>query len=93
MTKTVRIEINFQVAVDFPPGFEQALDGLIGMVCDKYEAENQGRVMWPAGAGSKILWREPEEPGFDDSVYAIDVAEREMSEKELERQKRQQAKA
>lgn len=91
--KTRMIEISFPVDVDFPPGFEQALDALVGMVCKAYEAANPTRVMWPAGTGSKVHWSaadsaflgvKPEagapesgEPSFDDSVYAISVAERE----------------
>ncbi len=35
--------------------------------------------------GSKPLWREPEEPEWDDSVFFISVAEREATIKEIER--------
>ena len=75
--KINQIEIVFPVPVDFPEGFEQELSQLVDTVCKKYESENPDRLMWPAGHGSKLLWREPEEPDFDDSVYQIDVAERE----------------
>lgn len=85
MSKVVKIEISFPVAVDLPPGWERALDGLVDMVCEKYEEEHPDRVMWPAGHGGKMLWREPEEPDVDMSVFAIDVAEREAYPKELER--------
>lgn len=64
---------------------ERALDGLVDMVCEKYEEEHPDRVMWPAGHGGKVLWREPEEPDFDMSVFAIEVSEREAYPKELER--------
>ena len=55
------------------------------MLCKAWEADNPGFIMWPAGHGSKVLWREPEEPDFDDSVLSIDVASREATEKEIER--------
>lgn len=91
--KINRIEISFPVGIEFPAGFDQALDALVNMVCKAYEAQNPTRVMWPAGAGSKpkfsvadsiFLGKAPDadapdagEPTFDDSVYEISVAERE----------------
>lgn len=88
MAEICTIEINFAAPVDFPPGFEQALDALIGMVCKAYEIKHPDRTMWPAGFGAKPIWREPEEPAFDGSVYHINVAEREASERELQRRAR-----
>lgn len=85
MSKLQKIEIAFPVGVNLPPGFERTLDALIGMVCEAYEEAHPDRVMWPAGQGSKPIWREPAEPDFDDSVYFIEVAEREAYPKELER--------
>jgi hypothetical protein len=79
------IEITFPVPVEFPEGFFQVLDRLVNMVCEKYEAENPTRTMWPCGHGSKPIWREPEEPLFDESVYQISVSERKAHPKELER--------
>ena len=79
------IEIAFPVEVELPDGFESLLYAVVDLVCKKYEAANPLRVMWPAGYGHKPLWREPEEPDFDPSVYFIDVAEREASERELAR--------
>lgn len=87
--KIRRIEVSFPVEVELPLGWDRALDALVGMVCEAYEAANPTRVMWPAGHGSKIgnpMWQDP--PTFDDSIYAIDVAEREGSERELERRAR-----
>lgn len=43
MSKIRKVEINFPVPVDLPPGWEQALDALVGMVCEKYEAEHADR--------------------------------------------------
>ena len=74
------IEIQFPVGVDFPPGFERALDGLVSMICDKYVIEHPGRTMWTAGFGAKPIWREPKEPLFDDSIYHIEVCEQEKTE-------------
>ncbi len=77
MSKIKRIEISFPVEIELPDGFEQALSALVGIVCSQYQKENPTRVMWTAGHGSKPLWNEPNEPDFDDSVYVIDVSERE----------------
>jgi hypothetical protein len=88
--KVSKIEVVFPIPVEFPPGFLQTLDALVNMICEKYEAENPGRVMWCFGQGAKLIWREPEEPVFDDSIFQIEVAEREASPKELKRKKRRQ---
>lgn len=77
MSKIQKIEITFPVEVELPDGFEQALSALVGIACEKYQKENPTRVMWTAGHGSKPIWDEPNEPDFDDSVYVIEVAERE----------------
>lgn len=86
--KIVTIEISFPVPVELPEGWEQLLDSAVNLVCKHYEQANPTRIMWPAGHGTKILWREPQEPDMDVSVYAIDVAEREGSKKELRRRGR-----
>jgi hypothetical protein len=91
MSKLQKIEISFPVAVELPPGWERALDALVDMVCERYEEAHPGRTMWPAGYGSKPIWREPQEPEWDDSVYLIEVAEREAHPKELERRARRAA--
>lgn len=85
MSKVHRIEILFPCPVELPPGFERTLDALTGMVCELYEQQNPDRTMWPMGHGAKPLWREPEEPDWDNTVFQIDVAEREAFPKELER--------
>jgi len=77
VNKIVKIEIDFPAPVEFPEGWERVLDELVYMICKQYEKDNTDRVMWPAGHGSKPLWDEPNEPEFDDSIYHIDVAERE----------------
>ena len=77
MSKIQKIEITFPTEIELPDGFEQALSALVGIACEKYQKENPTRVMWTAGHGSKPMWNEPNEPEFDDSVYVIDVAERE----------------
>ena len=80
--KIQKIEIEFPFLVELPPGLDRLLEAVVDFVCKKYEAENPTRVMWPAGQGSKPIWREPEEPEFDDSIYHISVSERERYKKE-----------
>ena len=87
-----KIEIDFPVPVELSDGFQQSLDELLTTVCKKYEADNPKRVMWPFGHGSKPthipLTQEDEKKRgceFDDSVYYIEVAEREGHENELKR--------
>mgnify|MGYP001558516749 CR=1 FL=1 len=80
--KRRRIEIDFPVKVEFPPGFLKTLVALIDMICEKYEEEHPNRLMWPAGMGDKPIWQEPLEPTFDSSILYIEVYEREINEKE-----------
>ena len=91
--KIQRVEINFGAAVNLPDGWERALDGLVDMVCQQYKRENPTRTMWPAGHGCKPQWSKADaaflgasaeagapdsgEPTWDDTVYCIDVTERE----------------
>ena len=91
--KVQRVEISFGVPVTLPDGWERALDGLIGMVCDQYKREHPDRVMWPAGMGCKPRWSQADaaflgkptdaaapdtgEPTWDDSVFVIECEERE----------------
>ena len=88
-----KIEVSFPVSVTIPDDWYQKLDRLVDEVCIAYEAAHPDRVMWPAGAGSKLLWsqmdaaflgRVPEhgaklsgEPDSDDTVFEISVSERE----------------
>ena len=85
MSVTQRIEIVFPIAVSLPPGFEQTLGSLIGMVCKQYERDHPTRTMWPAGHGAKPVWDEPNEPTFDACVYQIQIAERPATERERQR--------
>ena len=71
------IEITFPVDMDLSEEFDSKLLDLINDECKRYEEKHPDRVMWPGGYGAKILWREPEEPDFDESVFSITVTERE----------------
>jgi len=79
-----KIEIVFPILIETPEGWEEALSALVDKICKKYERENPGRVMWTAGHGFKptyipITAEEGKHRGieFDDSVFQIEVAERE----------------
>jgi hypothetical protein len=80
--KIHKIEIDFPVEVELPPGFTRALSVIVNLVCERYKEQHPGRTMWPAGHGAKPLWREPEEPDFDDSILHFMVAERKKYPKE-----------
>lgn len=90
MTKTSAIEITFPVPVELSNKFCQCLDELLGEVCREYEAQHRDRVMWPFGHGNKITYmpmtRAEEQAGFhmqfDDSVYAVEINERERFDTE-----------
>ena len=83
--KVRKIIISFPLAVDLPPGFQYMLDGLLQMVTLAYERDNPMRTMWPSGHGSLPLASDFSE--FDDSVYVVEVSEREANDRELSRRK------
>lgn len=87
-TEIHRIEINFPCAVDLPPGFDHVLMALADAICSAWELAHPGHVMWASGVGAKPIWREPEEPDFDDSVFCIDCATREETLEEKTKRER-----
>lgn len=85
------IEISFPVPVTMTVEHERMLTQLTGYICDEWCRAHFGRVMWPAGQGSKILYmpqtREDEKTRgmeFDDEVFAIDCCERERYSSEAD---------
>lgn len=77
---TTRIEIDFPLAVEFPPGFENKLIELISSVTRYYEREHPDRVMWAAGMGDRPSGMWSDNLTFDSTIYSIEVAERENFE-------------
>lgn len=82
MAKILRIEVDFPVGIDLADEDCRDLDALLTRICARYRAANPDRVMWPFGCGAKMLVNplklSDDEPiPFDDSVYAVKVAERE----------------
>lgn len=81
---TSRIEITFPVPVELTNDDQRVIDAIAAEVCDRWERAHPGRVMWPAGIGSKITYmpmtRAEELAGkhmeFDTGVLSIDCAER-----------------
>ena len=100
-----RIEIEFALPVELTDEEYQALDRIVGHVCKRSCPE--GWAFWPAGYGSKPQWSradalflgkeaEPNapasgEPTFDDSIYHIECAARELYPEEIDRRKQKAA--
>lgn len=80
-----KIEVTFPTSVTLSSEVQRGIDDLLQPICDKHVQENPDRVMWVFGHGSKPLWREPEEPEWDDEVFMIEIAERKAHPKELKR--------
>ena len=78
-----KMEITFPTPVDLPSEIQRGIDKLLEPICEEHMKEHPDRVMWIFGHGSKPLWREPQEPEWDDEVYFIEVAERKAHPKEL----------
>ena len=78
------IKITFPVGVKFAREDQESLLDLIEGICKRYEAANPDRVMWPAGVGAAPVDIWDDDLKFDDSVYAIDVAERERYPEDMQ---------
>lgn len=82
---TRTIEIYFPRGVNVSDTNFHAIVETVGKICDEYVGHHPGRVMWPAGMGSKITYmpmtREEELAGkhveFDPNVLSIECCERE----------------
>lgn len=81
--ETYQIKITFPVGIELTREDQYGLIELAGRICKRYEAQNPDRVMWPAGIGAEPVDIWGDEPKFDDSVFSIDVAERERYETDL----------
>lgn len=78
--ETYQIKITFPVGVELSKRDQEDLIDLAGRICKRYEAQHPDRVMWPAGVGAEPVDIWSDEPRFDDSVFCVDVAERERYE-------------
>lgn len=92
-----KLEINFALPVELTDDEMQRLDRFVGNICKRNCPK--GWVFWPAGHGDKPIWSKadarifgwettsdaPEtgEPSFDDTVYSIDCAARELYLEEM----------
>lgn len=97
-----RIEITFGRDVEIHDPEYQELMKIVGRICDKNCPE--GWAFWPIGCGFKPLWSKrdaaflgvecapdaPEggEPSFDESVFTVECASRELYPEEIERKKK-----
>jgi hypothetical protein len=81
--RTFKMEITFPTPVDLSSEIQRGMEDLLQPICEKHMKEHPDRVMWVFGHGSKPLWREPEEPEWDDEIYFIEIAERKAHPKEL----------
>lgn len=88
-----KLEVSFPCEVELTYRVQRQLTELVDEMCKRYERTHPGRVMWPMGVGNKVNWSkadaaflgrtaEPDapesgEPTYDDSVFCIEVAERE----------------
>lgn len=98
-----KIEISFGRDVEIPDDEFQRLMRLVDKICKKNCPE--GWAFWPAGYGFKPRWSKQDaaflgveadpnapdsgEPSYDESVFSIECASRELSPEEIERRKAQ----
>ena len=81
--KRSQIIISFPDHVNLPLGIEGAFQSLVRMICEQYEKENEGIVMWPAGIGSRLKsGMANDNLVFDDSTLVIECSMREMTERD-----------
>jgi hypothetical protein len=79
--KIRRIEVQFGVPVELTSREMQDVNRIVNNAARR--SQTPKLVHWAAGCGSKPLWREPEEPEWDDSIFFIECCARERFETEL----------
>jgi hypothetical protein len=82
MSLTRQIIIDFPTGLELPQGAERELVGFVEHLCKHYERAHPGRVMWAFGIGAypvhiPLTDNDPRPMTFDDSVFHIEVSERE----------------
>lgn len=81
MSKIRNIEINFPEPVEVPDDLFRKLVESVGKICDLYEKQNEGRVMWPSQIGQKMLsnpfWMPDDNIEFSENTLEISCSERE----------------
>lgn len=75
-----RIEVQFGIPVELTGEEMRQLQQIVNAAARR--SETPTIVHWAAGCGSKSLWREPEEPDWDDSIFFIECCARERYESE-----------
>lgn len=81
--KRTQIIISFPDYVSMPLGIESVFQSLAGMICEQYEKEHKGVIMWPAGIGSRLKSGMADDRlEFDDSTLHIECSMREMTERD-----------
>lgn len=82
MNTTCQIVIDFPTGIELPQAAERELVGFVEHLCKHYEKAHPGRVMWAFGIGAyplhiPLMADDPRPMEFDDSVFHIEVSERE----------------
>ncbi len=81
-----RMEFNFSIGVWLTQDQQRRLNQLLSEIVDAPWNEPLDGVHWLAEWGSKPMWREPQEPTFDDSVLQGQSCARSfVSERERDR--------
>ena len=90
MTKVVRISIAFPVPVEITGETSRFLDEALTAICEDYETDNPGRVMWVFGQGGTpppgFFFDEPRGE-WDMTALNFEIAERERGDAEKTRQR------
>ena len=77
------IEVSFPVPVELSQDAQRDLVMLVSRVCNEWQAQHPGRVMWPFGIGCKptfipLTAEQEAERGieFDEGTFQIECSER-----------------
>jgi hypothetical protein len=75
-----RIEVQFAVPVELTDREMQDIHRIVNNAARR--SQTPELIHWAAGTGSKPIWRKPQEPEWDDSVFFIECCARERYETE-----------
>lgn len=73
--KRQKIFIEFPYPVELTDSIEKKIYYTISSFCAKHSKELVGKKLFVSSCGSMPIYKEPEEPDFNDSILHVDIKE------------------
>ena len=82
MKEVSSISITFPAPVELNADVQIALNSLVSLICDQWQSQNPGMVMWASGNGCQPIWKNGDIAGFDENTFSIACSARKAYDSE-----------